>query len=72
VIIDEIEPLPDETTNYRTASLKYLETLKAIDSFIVSSRDARLAWVVIAMTFNLTSVRGWTLPAIADAIGVPE
>lgn len=34
--------------------------------------DARLAWISVALTFNLVSVRGWTLPAIAKQIGVPE
>ena len=60
VILDEIEPLPDMASDYRAAALQRLETLKLIDFWLTTSPDARLAWVVVALTLNLTSTRGWT------------
>jgi hypothetical protein len=43
-----------------------------IDVFLVNSSDPRLAWTVVSMAFNLTSTRGWTAAAVAEAIGVSE
>jgi len=72
VIVDEIEPLPDRATDYRSAALDHLKALSAIDLRLSTATDARLAWVTVAMVFNLTSCRNCTLPAIAKAIGVSE
>ena len=67
-----MEPLPDAPTSYRAASLGHLETLKAIDVWLTTSPDPRLAWLAVALFYNLTSVRGWSLAAIAKEVGVSE
>jgi hypothetical protein len=66
------EPLPDVEDDYRTAALTHMTTLKKIDFWLSTVSDVRLAWIVAAHTLNLTSTRGWTLAAIAKAIGVSE
>jgi len=58
--------------HHGTGALTHLETLKAIDVWLSTSTDVRLAWVTVAITFGLTSTRGWTLAAIAKTIGVSE
>jgi hypothetical protein len=68
--VDDLEPLPDRSIDQLSRRrLTYLETLKAIDVFLVTSRDPRLSDV--SMVFNFTSVRGWTA-AVAKAIGMSE
>ena len=68
--IDTIEPLPEVQSDYRTAAKTYMATLKVIDTYITDSENPRLAWIVIALTFDLTSVRGWTEVQIANHLGV--
>jgi hypothetical protein len=69
--IDEIEPLDDvAATPYRAAALSHLRVLLAIDEYMSTSSDVRLAWITVAITFDLTSVRGWTEVQIANHLGV--
>jgi len=67
---DDLEPLPDEPNDYRAAALQRLETLKFIYVWLSTASDPRLAWLAVALFYNLTSVRGWSLAAIAKEVGV--
>ena len=62
----------DKASDYRAASLKHLEALKAIDVWLSTATDPRLAWLAVALFYNLTSVRGWSLAAKAKEVGVSE
>ena len=59
-------------SGYRAAALGHLEALKKIDVWLANSDDVRVAWIAVALNFNLVSVRGWTLAAIAREVGVSE
>jgi hypothetical protein len=72
VVIDELEPMVDEPTSYRRAAQSWLELLKAIDFWLATSSDTRLAWVSVAITLNLTSTRGMASAEIARQLGVTE
>ena len=69
VVIDELEPMVDEPTSYRRAAQSWLELLKAIDIWLATSSDTRLAWVSVAITLNLTSTRGMASAEIARQLG---
>jgi hypothetical protein len=64
------EPLPDVQSDYRTAAQTHIATLKAIDVFMATASNPRLAWITVALTFDLTSVRGLSLTEIAGEMGV--
>ena len=68
--IDEIEPLPDVQSDYRTAAQTYMATLKTIDVFMSTASNPRLAWITVALTFDLTSIRGLRVTEIAGQMGV--
>jgi hypothetical protein len=72
VVIDELEPMVDEPTSHRRAAQSWLELLKAIDFWLATSSDTRLAWVSVAITLNLTSTRGMASAEIARQLGVTE
>jgi hypothetical protein len=67
--IDEIEPLPDNPDPYRGAALDHLQVLLAIDEFMTVSENPRLAWITVAITFDLISIRGLTPVEIAKQLG---
>jgi hypothetical protein len=68
--IDILEPLPDARDPYRAAALDHLRVLLAIDAFMTDSENPRLAWITVAITFNLTSVRQLSVSGIANQLGV--
>jgi hypothetical protein len=68
--IDTIEPLPEVQSDYRTAAKTHMATLEAIDFWMSNAANPRLAWITVALTFDLTSVRGWTEVQIANHLGV--
>ena len=42
----------------------------SVDEFITAAKDARLAVIVVAIVLGWPSTRGYTVPAIADQLGV--
>ena len=68
--IDSIEPLSDEPNSYRSAALHHLQLMYAVDEFITAAEDARLAVVAGAVVLGWPSIRGLTVPAIAEQLGV--
>ena len=54
----------------REAALDCLRTLLAIDAYMADSENPRLSWVTVALTFDLTSIRGLSLTEIASQLGV--
>jgi hypothetical protein len=44
--------------------------LLPIDAFMTDSENPRLAWITVALTFDLASVRGWTEVQITNQLGV--
>jgi hypothetical protein len=64
--IDSIEPLPDVPNDYRAAAIYHLQLLFAVDEFITTAPDARVA---VAVTLQWPSVRGLTVPEIAEQLG---
>jgi hypothetical protein len=58
--IDEIEPREDTISPYREAALDHLRVLLTIDEFMTVSENPRLAWITVAITFDLISIRGLT------------
>jgi hypothetical protein len=45
-------------------------SLLQIDEFVLASKDARLAWIGVAIALRLTSIRGLTIATIAQQLGV--
>ena len=70
--IDDLEPRCEVANSYRAAARCYLDLLFRLDDFMVSADDARLAWTVVGIAFQLNSVRHMSVPEIAAAIGVRE
>jgi hypothetical protein len=68
--IDSIEPLSDEPNPYRTAALHHVGIMYAVDDFITAAPDARVAVVAVAVVLGWASARGWTVPEIAEQLGV--
>jgi hypothetical protein len=68
--VDILEPLPDEQTEYRRAALAHLRVLLRIDECMSNSESPRLAWITVAITFDLTSIRDLTETEIANQLGV--
>jgi hypothetical protein len=68
--IDELEPLLDDPDPYQAASLDHLRVLLAIDAYMMDSENPRLAWITVAITFDLTSTRGLSVTEIAGQMGV--
>ena len=65
--IDSIEPIDLAPNGYRQAALHHLQLMYSVDEFISAAPDARAAVVAIAVVLKWPSVRGLTVPAIADA-----
>lgn len=70
--MDELEPLPDNSSAFREASVKFMRVLYCLDTFVSSSRDARLAHIQISIALGLYSTRGRTETAIADELGITK
>lgn len=70
--IDELEPPPDTSSEFREASQKLMRVLYCLDTFVSSSRDARLAHIQISIALGLYSTRGRTVGDIADEIGITK
>jgi Homeodomain-like domain len=67
---DDFEPLPDAPNDYRAAALYHLQLMYAVDEFIMAAEDARAAIVAVAVVLGWPSTRGWTVPEIAEQLGV--
>ena len=67
--IDSIEPFTDEPNSYRQAALYHLQIMLAVDEFITSAEDARLAVVAVAVVLGWPSARGLSVGNIADQLG---
>lgn len=70
--VDSLEPLPENTDAYREACRKFLRVFLACDTYMCSSRDARLAWIQISIACGLPGVQGRTETAIAAEIGITK
>ena len=44
--------------------------LLAVDDFMATSSDPRLAWITVAITFDLTSIRGMSESEIAGQMDI--
>lgn len=67
--VDSIEPLSDEPNGYRTAAIHYLGIMFAVDQFLETAPDARVAVVAVAVVLGWPSARGFTLGDITDQLG---
>jgi hypothetical protein len=66
-----LEPIAETPNPYRDYSWSCLRILLAVDAFITSSRDPRLAWYAVVFTLKLGSLpRGMSGAELAKAIGV--
>lgn len=68
--VDDMEPLTADAKPYREASLSCLRVLIAVDAFMHSSRDPRLAWCVVSKTLELHSLAGISVRELAHQLGV--
>ena len=64
------EPLPDPVNGYRQAAIYHLQLMFAVDLFCETAPDARVAVVAVGITLGWPSTRGWTVPEIAEQLGV--
>jgi hypothetical protein len=67
--IDSIEPLPDKPNEYRQAAIYYLGIMYAVDQFLETAPDARVAVVAVAIALGWPSIRGLTIGNIANQLG---
>jgi hypothetical protein len=67
--IDSIEPIDLPVNGYRQAALAHLQLFLCIDEFITAASDARLAVVSVAVVLGWPSIRGLTVPEIAEQLG---
>jgi hypothetical protein len=67
--IDSIEPLPDISNPYREAAIYHLQLMYAVDQFLETAPDARVAVVAVAVVLGWPSARGFTLGNITDQLG---
>ena len=63
------EPLPEAPNGYRAAAIYHLQLMYAVDGFITSATDARVAVVAVAVVLGWPSARGLTVGNIADQLG---
>jgi hypothetical protein len=63
------EPLPEVPNSYRQAAIHYLQLIYAVDEFVTSAEDSRLAVVAVAVALGWPSARGLTLGNIAGQLG---
>jgi hypothetical protein len=69
---DDLEPLPDNPSDYREISLRFFRVALCWDTFVSSSRDARLASIQVSIALGLTSTRGRTVTDIAEELGITK
>jgi hypothetical protein len=67
---DDFEPLPDIPNPYRVAALHHLGLMYSVDQYLTEAKDARFAVIVVAIVLGWPSVRGYTVPAIAEQLGI--
>jgi hypothetical protein len=67
--IDEIEPLPDTSSDYRQAAIFHLRLMYAVDDFVTAAPDSRVAVVAVAVVLGWPSARGLSVGNIADQFG---
>jgi hypothetical protein len=70
--VDELEPLPANPSDYREASLRFLRVAYCWDTFVSSSRDARLAHIQVSIALGLYSTKGRTVTDIAEELGITK
>ena len=63
------EPLPDVPNEYRQAAIYYLGIMLAVDQFLETAPDTRVAVVAVAVVLGWPSARGFTLGDITDQLG---
>lgn len=58
--VDFLEPLPDQTSDYPRAAIRFLCLVSVIDSYICSSPAIfrRRAWIEVSLAMGLPSSRG--------------
>lgn len=67
--VDSTEPLSDIPNPYREAAIYHLQIMLAFDEFVTGAQDARLAVVSVAVVLGWPSIRGLTVPDLADQLG---
>ena len=67
---DDFEPLPDTSSDYRQAAIHHLQLMYRVDEYVSAASDARFAIIVVAIVLGWPSTRGWTVPEIAEQLGV--
>jgi hypothetical protein len=67
---DDFEPLPDTSSDYRQAALYHLKIMLAVDRYLETAPDARLAVIAVAVVLGWPSTRGLTVTEIADQLGI--
>jgi hypothetical protein len=70
--VDELEPLPANSSEYREASTKLMRVLYCWDTFVSCSRDARLAHIQISIALGLYSTRGRTITDVSAELGITK
>jgi hypothetical protein len=70
--VDFLEPLPDNRSEYREVSLRFLHVAYCWDTFVSGSRDARLASIQVSIALGLYSTRGRTVTDIAEELGITK
>jgi len=70
--VDELEPLPANSSEYREAAVRLMRVLYCLDTFVSSSRDARLAHIQVSIALGLYSTRGRTETDIAEELGITK
>jgi len=69
---DDLEPLPDNPSEYREASTKLMRVLYCWDTFVSCSRDARLASIQVSIALGLYSTQGRTITDISAELGITK
>lgn len=70
--IDELEPIDTTTSEYRTAAVRLLCALAAIDLYMISGQNVPIRWVQVSIALGLPSTAGQSVTAIAEQIGVTK
>jgi hypothetical protein len=71
--IDNLEgPEWPQSSEFREACIRLMRVLACIDAHMSNHRDARLAWIQIAIGLGLGSVSGHSTTAIAAELGVTK
>ena len=70
--VDDLEPIPDDPTPYRTAAIECMRILASVDLFMTRAADARLAWTAVSCAIGLTSTHGLAQAEIGRQLDVTE